>query len=278
MQGKVCIVSGSNSGIGFITALEFAKKGAHVVMICRNEQKGLEAKKDIILKSDNENVDLIIGDLSSQSEIRRIVEIIKAKYPVIDVLVNNAGAIIDTREETVDGLERTFATNHLGYFLLTNLLLDNLKAAENARIVSVASGAERMGKLNFDDLQTKNNYTAWKAYCLSKLANVIFTFELAKRLKGTNVTANCMHPGVVNTGFGKDLTGIWRVFSPIMGIFFRNSEKGAETVVWLAESADVEGVTGKFFKDKKELKAQAIAYTAEAQAKLWEVSLNLVGL
>ena len=278
MQGKVCVVTGSNSGLGKEAALEIAKKGAKIVMVCRSEEKGLAAKLEIIEKSGNQNVDLIIGDFSSQMDIRRIADLIKSNYPVIDVLVNNAGAINDKRSVTVDGLESTFATNHLGYFLFTNLLLDNLKAAPKARIVSVASEAERFCKLDFNDLQSENDYTSWKAYSLSKLANILFTFELAKRLKGTNITVNCMHPGVVNTGFGKDITGIWRLFSPIMGIFFRNPEKGAETIVWLATSQDVEAVNGQYFKDKKPIKAQAVAYSEEAQSRLWNISSELVKL
>jgi len=278
MKEKICVISGANSGIGYITAKSLAMQGAKIVMVCRNKEKGNTAMAEIKEKTKNSDIELFIADFSSQKEIRRVAQEISAKYPVIDVLVNNAGAIQEKRTETVDGIETTFATNHLGYFLFTNLLLQNLKAAPKARIVSVASAAEKMGKLNFDDLQTKINYSSMKAYSLSKLTNIVFTYELAKRLKGTNITANCLHPGVVKTEFGKELNGFYRFMFSIFRPFMRNSEKGAETMIWLASSPEVEGVTGKYFVDKKQKKSQPDSYNENIQKKLWEISMQMTNL
>ena len=244
-------------------------------MVCRSKEKGLIVLNEIIEKTRNPDIELIIADLSSQKDIRRAANEIKAKYPVIDVLINNAGAINDQRTETIDGYETTFATNHLGYFLFTNLLLDNLKAAPRARIVNVASEAQRMGKINFDDLQTKNGYTPMKAYSQSKLANIIFTYELAKRITGTNITANCLHPGVVNTNFGKELKGFTIILFKLGTPFMRNAERGAETSIWLATAPEVDGISGKYYSDKKEIKSQPASYDVEVQRKLWEISAQM---
>jgi len=276
MKNKICIVTGANSGIGKVTAQELASKGAIVIMVCRNKEKGQQALEEIVTKTKNQNLELIVADFSSQKEILRAANEIKTKYPIIDVLVNNAGAINETRTETVDGYETTFAVNHLGYFLFTKLLLDNLKSAPKARIINVASMAQQMGKLNFDDLQTKISYSPMKAYSLSKLANVIFTYELANRLKNSNITANCVHPGVVNTNFGNELKGvvkfIFKLFVPLM----RDANKGAETSIWLATAPELEGVSGKYFADKKEKKTQPDSYKPEIQQKFWEVSEKMI--
>lgn len=275
MENKICIVTGANSGIGRVTAETLAKKGFNVLMVCRNKEKGLKALSEINERVKNASIELFIVDFSSQKDIRLVASEIKSKYPVIDVLVNNAGAVNEIRTETIDGLENTFATNHLGYFLFTNLLLENLKAAPKARIVNVASEAQRIGKLNFDDLQSKLNYSPMKAYCQSKLANIVFTYELAKRLNGTNITANCLHPGVVNTNFGKELKGFFKVVYFLFGKLQRSPEKGAETIIWLASSPEVEGITGKYFSDKKEIKSQKDSYLETIQKQLWEVSEQL---
>jgi len=277
MKDKICIVTGANSGIGYITALSFATQGTKLVMVCRNKEKGNKAMNEIKEKTKNANIELIILDFSSQNEIRQAAKIIVQKYPIIDVLVNNAGAIMDKRTETVDGYETTFATNHLGYFLFTNLLLNNLKAAPQARIINLASAAEGMGKINFEDLNLKTGYSSMKAYAQSKLANIIFTYELAKRLKNTSVTTNCVHPGVVKTNFGKELSGISKIIFPLFKPFMRNSEKGAETVIWLATSPDLKGISGKYFYDKKEKKSQPDSYNEIIQKKLWEVSEKMTG-
>jgi NAD(P)-dependent dehydrogenase (short-subunit alcohol dehydrogenase family) len=278
MKNKICIITGTTSGIGKVTAKELARVGATVVMICRNKEKGNTLLNEIKTETGNQNTDLFIADLSSQKEVRRLAEEIKVKYPVIDVLVNNAGAINEKRTETIDNIETTFATNHLAPFLLTHLLLENIKAAPNGRIVNLASEAARMGKIYFSDLSLKKGYTPMKSYCQSKLANILFTMELCEHLKGTNITANCMHPGVVNTGFGKELKGLTKFFFLTLSSLLRKPEKGAETAIWLASSPAVEGITGKYFQDKKELKMQK-HYTDMATAKrLWEVSAEMTGV
>jgi NAD(P)-dependent dehydrogenase (short-subunit alcohol dehydrogenase family) len=278
MKDKICIVTGANSGIGKATAKELALQGATVILVCRNKEKGTLALQEIKALSKNDSVELLIADLSSQKEIRLLADKIRKKYPKIHVLINNAGAVHDKRTETVDKIETTFATNHLAYFLLTSLLLDNLKSAPKARIINLASEAQRTGKINFDDLNLKSDFSAIKSYSQSKLANVIFTYELARRLKDTNVTANCVHPGLVRTNFGKDLNGVFKGIIVLMKPFMRKSEKGAETVVWLASSPNVEGITGKYFTDKKEIKSNEMSYDPEVAKQLWLVSEKMTGL
>jgi NAD(P)-dependent dehydrogenase (short-subunit alcohol dehydrogenase family) len=203
MQGKVCMVTGSNSGIGKETALGLAQMGATVVMVCRNRARGEAAQSDIKTKSGNHAVDLLLADLSSQQSIRQLVENFKQHYTQLHVLINNAGVFMLTRRATVDGLEMMFAVNYLAPFLLTNLLLDMLKASAPARIVSVSSGAHEAGYIKMDDLQAERHYRPMRAYGQSKLALVLFTYELARRLEGTGVTANCLHPGFVATSIGQ---------------------------------------------------------------------------
>src|SRR5581483_7870588 len=205
MQGKVCIVTGANSGIGRITALELARLGAQVVMVCRDRARGEAALAEIKQATGNNQVELMLCDLSSQADIRRFADEFKATHARLDVLVNNAGVYQRKRATTVDGLEATFAVNHLGYFLLTNLLLDVLKQSAPSRIINVASGAHASGHINFDDLQGERQYKGVRAYCHSKLANILFTLELARRLAGTGITANSLHPGAVATGIFRAL-------------------------------------------------------------------------
>jgi len=278
MKNKICIITGATSGMGLATAASLAGMGATLGLVCRNRSKGEAVVKSIIEKTKNNKIELFTANLSSLSGIRKLATEIKSKFPVIDVLVNNAGAINQQRIETVDGFELSFAVNHLAYFLLTNLLLDNLKAAPKARIVSTASEASRVGKINFDDLQLTKNYSSLKSYGQSKLANIMFTYELARRLEGTNITANCLHPGGVKTGFAGEMKGftgfMWKMFTP----FLRTAEKGAETIIWLASSSEVENISGKYFKDKKEIRSIKPSYDIEAQKRLWEISEKLTGL
>lgn len=278
MKDKICIITGANSGIGKATAKELALNGATVVMICRNKEKGMLALQEIKEISKNDSLELIIADLSSQKEIRLLADKLRKKYPVIHVLINNAGAVNDKWSETVDKIETTFATNHLAYFLLTLLILDNLKSASNARIVNLASEAQRTGKINFDDLNLKNEFSAIKTYSQSKLANVLFTYELARRLKDTKVTVNCLHPGLVRTNFGKDLNGFFKGIIILMKPFMRNADKGAETAVWLATSPDVEGLSGRYYTDKKEIKSNPISYDLKIAERLWKESERMTGL
>lgn len=278
MKNKTVIITGANVGIGYVTALEIAKLGATVVMVCRNIDKGEKARQALIEKSRNQSIYLKIADLSSQKDIRKVAAEIKNEYPVIDVLVNNAGAIIPQRLLSVDGIEMTWATNHLGYFLLTNLLIDNLKAATSARIVNVASQGSWLGTIDWDDINLTKKYDSMKAYCQSKLANILFTNELAERLKNTKVTANAVHPGAVASNFGQNMNGfigwVFKFFSWSM----KTPKEGAETSVWLAVSPQIEGVTGKYFSDKKAIKAKPIASSPQACQRLWKLSEEMTNL
>ena len=278
MKDKICIITGATSGMGLATAAALAGKGTTLGLVCRDRSKGEIVVKEIAEKTKNNKIELFIADLSSQAEIRKLANEIKIKFPKIDVLVNNAGGINPKRITSTDGFELTFAVNHLAYFLLTNLLLENLKGAPKARIISVASIASNYGKINFNDLNFRKKYYSFMTYSQSKLANIIFTYELANRLKGTNVTANCLHPGMVKTRFAISMNNYFGLFWKLFNPFLITAEKGAETSIWLASSPEVEGISGKYFKEKKEIKSIKSSYNIEIQQKLWEVSEKLTGL
>jgi NAD(P)-dependent dehydrogenase (short-subunit alcohol dehydrogenase family) len=275
MSGKVCLITGANAGIGKVTAQKLAELGATVMMVCRNRQKGEAALKEIKSKSGNANVELIIADLSSQAEIRRLADEFKAKHQRLDVLLNNAGVYLPKRALTVDGLEMTFAVNHLAYFLLTNLLLEVLKPSAPSRIVSVSSEAHKYGKLEFDNLQGEREYKGIPAYSNSKLENVLFTNELARRLAGTKVTANSLHPGAVATSIFRNTP---KPIEWLIKLLTISPEKGAETSVYLATSSEVEGITGKYFEKKQEKYPSRTAQDEELAGRLWQVSEQLTGL
>src|SRR5499426_848286 len=272
MNEKICLVTGANSGIGKVTARALAAGGATLIMVCRNRDKGEAARDEIVRETRNKNVDLMIADFSDPSQIRRLAAEVKAKYPRLHALVNNAGAYNDKKRLTTGGYETTFAVNHLGYFLLTVELLDLLKSSAPARVVNVSSEAHRSARISLDDLNLENGYGGWKAYGQSKLANVLFTYELARMLKGTGVTANCMHPGVVGTGFFNKIGSLAGKFLRLFAPFMRTPEKGADTVIWLASSPEVEGITGKYFVDRKEQATNPESYDTATAARLWEVS------
>jgi len=278
MRSKVCLVTGANSGIGKATALALATRGATVAMVCRDRGRGEAARAEIAEMSGNEAVELLVADLSSQGATRKLAEEFARRHRRLDVLVNNAGAIIGTRRLTEDGVEATFALNHLAYFLLTNLLLDVLKASAPSRIVNVSSNAHKGATINFDDLQMERGYAGMRAYGHSKLANVLFTYELARRLEGTGVAANCMHPGVVATKLAKDAALWLRILWPLMSPMLLSPEKGAETVVYLASSPDVEGVTGEYFVEKTPVTSSAESHSEEVAKRLWDISAELVKL
>lgn len=279
MNGKIVLVTGATSGIGKQTALELANQGATVVLVARNRSKGQATLEEIRGKTGNQNLDLLIADLSSQASIRALAQEFRRKYSKLHVLVNNAGGVFATRKTTVDGLEYTFAFNHLAYFLLTNLLLDVLEASAPARIVNVSSGAQGMGKINFDDLQGTQRFSSQAAYNQSKLANVLFTYALARRLEGTGVSANALHPGVVRTNFGRvDTPLLWRIFFPLIDPFMLTPEKGAATAVYLAASPEVEGVSGKYFAFKKAIRSNPVSYDQAVQERLWKISEELTRL
>ena len=278
LNGKTAIVTGASSGIGKITALELAKSGAKVVMVCRPGVKAEAAFSEISQEAGKENVELMNADLSSQSSIRTFAEEFRKAHDRLEILVNNAGIFLSDRELTADGLEQTFATNHLAYFLLTNLLLDLLGASAPARIVNVSSEAERGAKINFDDLQGERNYSGMKAYSQSKLANILFTYELARRIKGTGVTANCLHPGLVNTGWGHRSRGLFKIGIKLATPFMLTPEEGAKTSIYLASSPEVEGVSGQYFIKCMPARSDDASYDIDRAKKLWEVSEKLTKL
>jgi retinol dehydrogenase 14 len=278
LNGKTAIVTGASSGIGKVTALELAKAGAKVVMVCRPGPKAEAAFGEISQEAGKDKVELMDADLSSQSSIHAFAENFKKTNDRLEILVNNAGILLSNRVLTADGLERTFATNHLAYFLLTNLLLDLLKASAPARIVCVASEAERGGKIDFDDLQSERTYSGMKAYSQSKLANILFTYELARRLNGTGVTANCLHPGLVNTGWGRGFRGIFKIGIKLVSPFMLSPEEGAKTSIYLASSPEVEGITGRYYFKCKPAASAPASYDEEVARRLWETSEKLTGL
>ncbi len=278
LNNKLCVITGANSGIGFETTKALAKKGAFIVMVCRNEDKAISTKKEIQQEVDGAGIEIILCDFSIQKEIHIAADQIKAQYEKIDILINNHGFIAKERWETVDGLEATFAVNHIGYFLFTNLLLDQVKAAGNARIINVASDAHRAGSFDPDNLQLEEGFSPMKAYGNSKLFNILFTKELAERLKETDVTANCLHPGVVRTNFANDSSWLMKIFWTIGKPFMVSPKKGAETSIYLASSDEVENANGAYFKNKKAVAPRKQAQDMEAAKQLWEISENICGL
>lgn len=278
MTNKLCVITGANSGIGFETAKALAQKGAYIVMVCRNEDKAIEAKNSILSSIADAGIAIVLCDFSSQKEIRSAAAEITSRYKKIDVLINNHGFIASERRETVDGIEATFGVNHIGYFLFTNLLLDNIKVAKSARIINVASDAHRAGEFDPENLQLENNFNAMKAYGNSKLFNILFTKELADRVSNTNVTVNCLHPGVVRSNFGQ--SGSWwvSVFYKIFALFMTSNKEGAETSIYLASSDEVAEVNGAYFKNKKVATPRKQAQDMEAAKELWEISETLCEL
>lgn len=273
---KIALVTGATNGIGKVTALELAKAGYRVLLTSRDAAKGKKVLEEMRAQSGNDALELFVGDLSSMTDVRRIALEIRARHSKLDVLVNNAGGLFKERSTTVDGFEYTFAFNHLSYFLLTNLLLPNLKAAGDARVVSVSSAANRLGKIHWDDLQFSTGYSAYAAYNQSKLMNVLFANALARRLRGTGVTSNSLHPGVVRSGFNFNPGGPIRVVFAISKLMAVSPEKGAQTSLYLATSPEVNGVTGQYFANKKQKRANASAYDERAQERLWDLSEKLL--
>jgi retinol dehydrogenase-14 len=279
MSGKTVLITGGTGGIGRATAEALAARGAEVGIVGRHETRTRDAAAEIARDTGNSAVHAFPADMSSQAEVRRLADSVLDAFPRLDVLVNNVGAFWGTRQVTADGLERTFAVNHLAPFLLTNLLLDRLKQSAPSRIVTVSSGAESMGRLAFDDLQATRKYDSHAAYNQSKLANVVFTYELARRLDGTNVTANTLRPGVVRTSFSAgELSRPWKAMLTVMWPFMKSPARGALTPVYLASSPEVEGVTGTFFAGTKPVRSNKISYDRGTQERLWRVSSELVGL
>lgn len=277
MQNKVVLITGGSSGIGRETALGLARLGAHVVLVGRDAARSAAAQREIQARSGNPAVDVLLADLAAQAEVRRLAAEVLARYPRIDVLINNAGGLYARRQLTVDGFEMTFALNHLAYFLLTNLLLDRLRASAPARIINVASQAHS-GTLDFSDLQNARRYSGFRAYQLSKLANLLFTYELARRLAGSGVTVNAAHPGPVASGFGRNNGALWRLGFRLIGPLMRSPAQGAATSIYLASAPELAGVSGKYFADCREARSSRDSHDPAAALRLWEASERLGGL
>jgi NAD(P)-dependent dehydrogenase (short-subunit alcohol dehydrogenase family) len=278
MTGKSVLVTGASGGIGLATAIGLATLGARVAITGRDRARVIAAARQVHVAGGG-TVDAFVADLSSQSEVRRLAGEVLAQVPALDVLVNNVGGYWNTRHVTPDGLERTFALNHLAPFLLTNLLLDRLTQASTARVVTVSSNAQALGRIDFDDLQGETSFSGARAYNQSKLANVLFAYELARRLRGATVTSNALHPGVVNTSFGtEDPAGVQRVLVPLMRPLMKSPAQGAVSSVHLASAPDLEGVTGLFFSGNKPKKSSVRSYDTAVAARLWHVSAQLAGL
>ena len=279
MGGKTVLVTGGTGGIGRAAAIGLASMGARVGITGRDRVRAERAAAAISDESGSSAVDIFVADMSSQAEVRRLAAEVLATYRRLDVLLNNVGGFWSHRHVTADGLERTFALNHLAPFLLTNLLAERLVASAPARVVTVSSGAQSMGRIDFDDLMGERNYSGQDAYNQSKLANVMFTYELARRLAGTGVTATALHPGMTSTAFSAEDPA--RAFAPIVAIlrpFMKSPAKGADTAVYLASSPEVEGVTGKYFANRKARKSNKSSYDTAIARRLWQVSADLVGL
>ncbi|MFC1997318.1 SDR family oxidoreductase [Chloroflexota bacterium] len=276
MTGKVCLVTGATAGIGEAAALLLAKRGATIVGVGRNPKKNKNSTEMIKTETGNPNVEYLLADLSSQKDIHHLAQQFKHKYNRLDVLINNAGATFGERMESVDGIEMTFALNHLGYFLLTNLLKDALEDSSPSRVINVSSSLHKLGKINFEDIPFKNGYARSKAYKRSKLANIAFTYELARHFSNQKVTVNAMNPGLVATNVGQAAGGI---SAKIKGLVDRiaglTPEEGVQTIIYLATSPDVMGVTGRYFVKEKSIPSLKITYDLEFCRRLWTLSESL---
>jgi NAD(P)-dependent dehydrogenase (short-subunit alcohol dehydrogenase family) len=276
MKGKEVVVTGATDGIGKVTAREIAKMGASVTVVGRSASKGEAVVRELRAGAGHDRVQFVVGDLSTRRGVQAAADAIKSRVKRLDVLINNAGALFQRRELTEDGIERTFALNHMGYFLMTAQLLDLLKAADNARIVNVASAAHLGAKLDIDDLQNAQRYSGWIAYGRSKLANIYFTYELARRLQGTNVTVNCLHPGFVASRFGSNNGGITRVVIGLAKSLAAISEdEGAKTSIHVASSPEVANVSGKYFDKCAAVASSPVSYDEEVARALWAASERL---
>ncbi len=276
MEDKTCLITGGSDGIGYAAALELARMGATVVIAGRNAEKTEAAAASIRREAGNPSVSFLLADLSSQREVRRLAVEVREQLPRLDVLLNNAGAIFLSRRTSIDGVEMTFALNHLGYFLLTTLLLDLLEASAPARIINVSSSSHySAGNFRLDDLPRPGNGRSYQAYGRSKLCNVLFTYELARRLSGSGVTVNALHPGLVRTGIARNNGILGRIANLFIGVRGVNAARGAETLVYLASSPGVETVTGKFFIDCRAVPSSQLSYDADLAADLWDLSKRL---
>jgi NAD(P)-dependent dehydrogenase (short-subunit alcohol dehydrogenase family) len=278
MKGKICMVTGATAGIGRVTAQALAQQGATVVVVGRDAEKAAQTAAHIQRETGNREVQWLLADLSDQAQVRRLAQEFKERFPRLDVLINNAGAFFLTRQLSADGIEMTLAVNHLSPFLLTHLLLDTLQASAPARVINVASASHRGARIDFEDLQGERKYRGMRAYGQAKLALVLFTYELARRLKGTGITVNALHPGFVATNIGQNNGCLFKLISPLMKLIARRPEEGAQTSIYLATSPEVAGDTGKYFVDNKAVPSDPVSYDEALAKRLWETSAALTGL
>jgi len=278
MKDKLCLVTGATSGIGLVAARELARRGARLILVGRDAARCTAAVRHIEAETGSGQIETLLADLSSQRQIRELARQFTERYNRLDVLVNNAGGLWLERRLTEDGLEMTFAVNHLAYFLLTHLLRETLRAGAPARVVNVASAAHRRSTLDLTDLQGAREYGGWQAYCRSKLANILFTYELARRWQGKGVTANCLHPGWVATGFGSGNGWRGRLLKGVAKLFAIGAEAGAETTVYVASGAELAEVSGKYFDKCRPVSSSPASYDEETARQLWRISEQLTGV
>lgn len=278
MEGRTVVITGATGGIGRATAHGLAMLGAHVVIGGRDPKRTEEAARAVRMAGGGK-VDAFVADLSSQAQVRRLAGELLSALPRIDVLINNAGGYWNTRHTTADGIEHTFALNHLAPFLLTNLLLERLQLGGPARVITVSSNAEALGRINFKDLRGEHSYSGATAYNQSKLANLLFTYELARRLQGTSVTSNALHPGMVSTGFGAEDPGrSQRLLVPLLRPFMLTADQGAKTTTHLASAPDLTDVNGRFFARRRPRRSSNPSYDQATASQLWKVSAEMTGL
>jgi len=278
MAQRICMVTGASSGIGKETSRKLAELGATVVLVCRNQKRGEKAMSEIKGASNNAEVELLVADFASLDSVRALAKEYLKKHDSLHVLVNNVGGVNVTRSLTADGFETTFQVDYLSHFLLTNLLLEVLEKSAPSRIINVSSASHYRGHLNFDDLQMKKRYGVMKAYSQAKLAQVLFTYELSKRLEGTGVTVNSLHPGAVATNIWKSPMGPFSFLGNISRLFLLSPERGAETPVYLASSQEVDGATGRYYDHMREKQSSTESYDRATAEKLWDESEKLTGL
>jgi NAD(P)-dependent dehydrogenase (short-subunit alcohol dehydrogenase family) len=274
---KTILVTGASSGIGEATAAKLASMGHHVVMVSRTDERGNRARNAILEKQPSASLDVLVADLSTTGAIRHLADEFNSRYDRLDVLVNNAAMITSSRRVTPEGFEMQFFVNHLAYFILTGMLLETLLRSRPARVVNVTSTAHSRGVIDFNDLQMQHHYRGYEAYANTKLMNIMFTYELARRLEGRGVTANCLHPGVIRTGLMRGVSPVLHTLWQSLGKFFKQPSEGAETPVYLATSQDVADVTGKYFRYCRELGTSRESYDRDLQHRLWEESERLSG-
>lgn len=277
MVGKICLITGASSGIGQVAALELARMGATVIMLVRSRERGEAARQAIITQTGNQQVELLLADLASFASIQAAAQELRSRHQRLDLLLNNAGLYMGKRQLSSDGFEVTFAVNHLAPFLLTNLLLDLLKASGPARVVTVSSDAHLGGSNRFDDVRATRGYSGFRAYADSKLANVLFTYELARRLEGSGVTANALHPGAVRTNFAMETAGLFGMIFGLARPLMLSPEQGARTSIYLASSPEVATVSGTYFVNCRPRKSSPSSYDRAAQSRLWALSEELTG-